>query len=102
MESVRVYKGMNTPLKIRGLYSRYFYICFASVLLVGFLLAFTVSDALRDNGGKFWLFECIIELAIPCVIYKILYKRSNPDKLPKKRLPMTISNRNIYKVLNHK
>lgn len=102
METARIYKGMDNQLKIRGLYTRYFYICFASLMFSGFLFMFSISTVLKGEGGSSFWVELLVELSIPLVLYKFFYDKSNKEKIVKKPCQEVVTNRQLYKMLNRK
>lgn len=101
METCKVYKNLDVRVKIRGIYSDYFYIVL--MILFGAILvaAMTVLSALKNLDMSF-LFEVLLEMALPFIAYKYFYSKSNHPKIKKKGVTLTISNRDLYKVLYKK
>lgn len=93
---------MGSQLKIRGLYTRYFYICFACLLFSGFLFTFSITDLFKGAAGTSLYLEFLVEFAAPFILYRVFYCKSNQDKILKKSGKMTVCNRQLYKILNHK
>lgn len=102
MEKCRVYKGMDTPCKIRGLFSRYFYV----VLMIGILnigiLSSSLTSLLSHGGLSDFVLECAIGVGILFFAYSFFYKRSNFPKIKESKKVCTISNRELYNSLNNK
>lgn len=99
MEKCKVYRGLDTPCKIKGVYSRYFYIVFVVGMMTVMLVFTSVSSALRGGTFSSLIIEVIFELMIPIGIYGFFYKLSNRPKIKSDMKVSTVSNRWLYKTL---
>ncbi len=102
MEKCMVYKGLDSPCKIRGLISKYFYIVFAVALIELMLLGMSILTLLQTGNKIDFFMGFFIEGLILGVLYRFFYKRSNVPKLSNKPIIITITNRDLYKNLNKK
>jgi len=101
--SFKVRKGLETPLLIRGLQVRYYYLMggiiavFVLFLLASFL-GLTKVMTLAALGG--FLMKIVFSIVICAVIYAYLARKSKIKKYDfKKNQESTISNRDIFKYL---
>jgi len=102
MDCCKVYKGLDTPCKIKGVLSRYFYMIFCSAMMSFVLLVMSASSLLKDGSFFSFAIEAIFELGITVVLYSFFYKRSNKEKIKLDRRVTTVSNRALFKALNKK
>lgn len=102
MEKCMVYKGLDSPCKIRGLISRYFYIVFAVALIELLFLGMSVITLLQTGNKIDFFMGFFIEVLIFGALCRFCYKRSNVPKLSNKPIMITITNRDLYKNLNKK
>lgn len=99
MKTCKVYKGLNSPCKIKGLTSRYFYIMAILSMLACVFLYLSVSSAF-NTGDIFSLgVDALLIIGSLVIIYNYLYKRSNVPKIRIDKGEYTISNRDLYKTL---
>ena len=102
MKNCKVYKGLDTPCKIKGLYSKYFYMMFVAALGAVMFLCMSLSSLLRGSSLFGFVLELLLEIGALCVLYAILYKRFNLPKRQEDYRILTISNRWLFNTLNLK
>lgn len=102
MEKVKSYKGLGSEVKIRGLSSRYFYICFAMLMFAALFAVFSFTSWLKTFDTFSLLTELFFECLVPAVIYRAFHRRSNRPKIESKPFAVTICNRSLYCNLNRK
>lgn len=101
MEQCKVYKGLNQPCKIKGVYKNYFYIMFTSVIVGGMSIGLNLNSLIKD--GSFSFFSKVFFIVITLIaFYAYFYNKSNKPKRKLDRNIHTISNRTLYKTLNMK
>lgn len=94
---------MDTPCKIRGVFSFYFYIMFAACLGFFVLVALAFSDLLRGTTSLMsFVIELLFEVAVIIGLYTYFYRLSNKKKIKCNNLEVTISNRYLYTSLNRR
>lgn len=94
---------MDTPCKIRGVFSFYFYIMFAACLGFFVLVALSFSDLLRGTGSLISFgVELLFEVAVIIGLYTYFYRLSNKKKIKHNNQEVTISNRDLYISLNRR
>lgn len=100
METCRVYKGLDTPCKIKGVLSKYFYILFCTFLMALLFLMSSFGSLLKDGTFNSFLVEVTFEIGIPILMYVVFYKKSNVTRIKRDYRIFTISNRALYRALN--
>ena len=90
MDICKVYRGLDSPCKIKGVLSHYFYIVFCAYLVSFVFVLFSFSSILQNGTVLSFLVEAVIELGIPTV------------KIRKDNRVITISNRGLYRALNQR
>ncbi|NDV83435.1 hypothetical protein D0T87_15800 [Bacteroides sp. 51] len=100
METCRVYKGLDTPCLIKGVYSQYFYIIFLSCILVGVVFVTNVMACLKGAPISSLLMNTIFSLLGVGLVYKYFSKRSHRPKITPDNREITYSNRELYQAIN--
>ena len=98
----KVYRGLDSPCKIKGLLSHYFYIVFCAYLVSFVFVLFSFSSILQKGTVLSFLMEAVIELGIPTALYVYFYRKSDKVKIRKDNRVITISNRGLYRALNQR
>jgi hypothetical protein len=99
MESCKVYKGLDTTCKIKGLFSKYFYIVFVVALASVMFICMSLSALLRGSSLMGFVIETLMSLVGLGALYGYFYKRSNLPKIKKDFRELTISNRELYRII---
>ena len=102
MDICKVYRGLDSPCKIKGLLSHYFYIVFCAYLVSFVFVLFSFSSILQKGTVLSFLMEAVIELGIPTALYVYFYRKSDKVKIRKDNRVITISNRGLYRALNQR
>lgn len=102
MDICKVYRGLDSPCKIKGLLSHYFYIVFYAYLVSFVFVLFSFSSILQKGTVLPFLVEAVIELGIPTALYVYFYRKSDKVKIRKDNRVITISNRGLYRALNQR
>ncbi len=102
MKVCKVYKGLDTPCKIKGVLSRYFYMVFSTVLLSFVFVLISFTSMLGEGSVGSFLGELLFEFGIPVALYVVFYKKSNKSKIKKDLRTVTVSNRELFRTLNKK
>ena len=98
----KVYRGLDSPCKIKGVLSHYFYIVFCAYLVSFVFVLFSFSSILQKGTVLSFLVEAVIELGIPTALYVYFYRKSDKVKIRKDNRVITISNRGLYRALNQR
>ena len=102
MDICKVYRGLDSPCKIKGVLSHYFYIVFCAYLVSFVFVLFSFSSILQKGTVLSFLVEAVIELGIPTALYVYFYRKSDKVKIRKDNRVITISNRGLYRALNQR
>ena len=102
MERCKVYKGLDSPCRIKGLLTRFFYVMFIMrIMSVGAFIMFLIELMGTGDMGSFVISVAIL-VGILAVCQRIFYRRSNIPKVKMNKAIYTITNRELYKVINNK
>lgn len=98
----KIYKGIDTPCKIKGMLSNYFYMMFAVYGLAGLMVLLNLSSASQTGEyGEFLIEASLIGAGV--LFVKIYFtKKSNIKKIKKSNQRIYASPRSIYKSLKRK
>lgn len=102
MDICKVYRGLDSPCKIKGLLSRYFYIVFCAYLMSFVFILFSFSSILQKGTVLSFFLEAAIELGIPTALYVYFYRKSDKVKIRKDNRVITVSNRGLYRALKQR
>lgn len=99
MDRCKVYKGLDSPCKIKGLIAKYFYIVFALALLGGVILCMSISSLASTGSLSGFLTDLFFVLGTLIVLYIFFSKKSKQLKIKDDKRILTISNRSLYNAL---
>lgn len=97
----KIYKGIDSPCKIKGLLYRYFYMMFGAYGFGGLLLLLEFSSV-KDGNYSTFIFHSMIIGGIVFAIKIYFTKMSNKKKIRPSNRRVYISTRTIYKSLKSK
>ena len=102
MERCKVYKGLDSPCRIKGLLTRFFYIMFIMrIMSIGAFIMCLIELMETGDMGSF-IMGVVILVGILAVCQRIFYRRSNIPKVKMDKVIYTVTNREIYNVINNK
>lgn len=103
MERCPVYTGLDSPCKVHGLNSKYFYrwLSISGVALVFAFLSIMewVNSGFTSSGLLSLCVALFFCIGGPLVYYKVLYNKSHSPKLKYKHAQCTLTNRRLFKIL---
>lgn len=102
MEKCKVYKGLDSPCKIKGLISKYFYFVFLGALVGAVFMCMSISSFFQTGDKLSFFMDLFVVIVLLITLYWFFYKRSNLPKINKDRITATITNRDLYIALNKK
>lgn len=100
MEKCKVYKGLNSPCKVKGLYVHHFYTLFGAAIFEGAILCFDLVSLTTAEGRTGFFIKVIIAVLILFILYTHFYRVSNQPKRRENKKICTISNRELFSALN--
>lgn len=98
----KIYKGIDTPCKIKGMLYRYFYMMFAVYGLAGLILLLDFSGATQSGKYTSFIIEAIATGVGVLAIRIYFTKKSQKKKITDSNKRVYISVRNMYKSLKSK
>lgn len=94
----KIYKGIDSPCKIKGLLYKYFYMMLVVYGFGGLMILLEFSSVKSGNYGTFFLNSMII-CGIVLAIRKYFTKMSNKKKIRPSNKRVYLSTRSIFKSL---
>lgn len=98
VRSCKIYKGIDTPCKIKGLICKYFYLMFVFYGFGGLILMLEFSSV-KDGNYSDFIFKAIIIGIIILIVRIYFIKISNKKKIKLSKKRVYISTRPLYKSL---
>lgn len=97
----KIYKGIDSPCKIKGLLYKYFYMMFG-IYGCGGLFVLLEFSSVKDGNYSAFIFNTMIIGGIVLAIKIYFTKMSNKKKIRQSKQRVYISTRPIYKSLKSK
>lgn len=102
MEKCKVYKGLNSPCKVKGLFVHHFYTLFGASIFGGAILCFDLVSLTKVEERSGFIVKAIIVILILFLLYTHFHHVSNQPKRKINKKMCTVSNRELFTALNKK